>query len=131
MFGFWVNSWLLGRFFIYFWPLVRFLDCGTISGFFGTIFGFLDNFLIWFDFWLLDQYLASWSILGYWVYIWSISGLWFDFCLWDDFWLFGRFLSFGLISGFWFNVRILGELFAIGSIFLSISGLWFDFWIVG
>ena len=35
--GVWVNSWPLGRFFVDFWPLVRFLA-------FGKIFGFLDNF---------------------------------------------------------------------------------------
>ena len=44
-------------------------------------------------------------------------------------------MSFGLIFGFWVNIWILGQFFAIGSIFGlflafgSIFGLWDDFWL--
>ena len=82
MFGYWVNSWLLGRFFVDFWPLVRFLALLDDFWVFWTI------FVIWVDFWLLGKCLASESILA----IGWIFGLWFDF------WLFVRF--FGLLDDF-------------------------------
>ena len=114
IFGFCVNSWPLGLYLVDFWRLVRFLDSGTI-------FGFLDVFChLGLIFWLLGQYLASESILGYWVDFSLISGLWVDFFLLgrffaflDDFWLFGQFLSFGLIFGFSVNIWLLCQFLAI------------------
>ena len=93
IFGFWVNIWLLGEFlavgsfFVDFLPLVRFLD-------FGTILGFWKIFVIWFDFWLLGQYLASGSILGYWVDFCRFLPFGSIFGLWDDFFAFWRIFAF-------------------------------------
>ena len=87
MFGFWVNSWLLGRFLVDFWPLVRFLDCGTIFDF-STIFGFWD------DFWLFGRFLSFWLIFGFCVN----SSLLGRFLV--DIWPLVRFLAFGRIFNF-------------------------------
>ena len=91
MYGFWDKSWLLGRFFVDFWPLVRFLDCGKIFGF-CTIFVFLDDFLsfglkfgFWVNTWLLDQFLAIASIFCRFLAFGSIFGLWTIFGFLDDF----------------------------------------------
>ena len=79
--------------------------------------------MIWFDFWLLGQYLASGSIFGiflsfdssfgfhvyvllfgrflyifgFWVDFWYISGFWVEFWLFIRFWLFGGVFAFGSI----------------------------------
>ena len=92
MFGFWVNSWLLGRFFC------RFLD-------FGWIFGLSD------DFWLFC------TIFGYLVDFFSF-GLIFVFSV--NIWLLGQFLAIGnflSISGLWFNFSIVGQFLAFWTIF--------------
>ena len=81
IFGFWVNSWLFGRYFVDFWPLGRFLA-------FGTIFGFLD------DFCHLGLFLAFRSIFGFWV-----NSLRFD-PFFVDFWPLVRFSLFWTIFGF-------------------------------
>ena len=95
-------------------------------------------FVIRVDFWLLDQYLDSGSILGNWVdFLVDFSPLvgFLDcgriFCFLDDFCLFGQFLSLELIFGFSVNVWLLGYSWLLGRFFLSISGLWFDFWLLG
>ena len=111
IFGFWVNSLLLGRIFVDFSPLVRFLACGMI-------FEFLE------DIWLFGRFLSFsfifrfWVNIGFWVYslllgrffveFWPLVrflafGTIFGFL--DDFW---RFLSFEMIFGFWVNIWLLG-----------------------
>ena len=90
----------------------------------GRFLAFRLIFVIWFDFWLLGQYLDSGSILGDCVDFLSTSGLWFDFWLLGRFLAFEQFLSFELIFGFWVNVWVLGQFLAIGSFFV-------DFWPLG
>ena len=85
-------------------------------------------FVIWFDFWLLGQYLDSqFLVIGSMFCRFLAFGPIFG--LWEDFWLFGRFLAFQTIFVIWFDFGLLGQYLASGSIlghcvdFSSSSGL--------
>ena len=138
MFGFYVNSWLLGRFFVDFWPLVRFLDCGTIFGFFGRFLAFGLIFGFWVNIWLLVNsrlygrfFVDSWPLGRFLIEIWLLGG-----CL-----AFGSIFGivnaicsiFGRDLGFGSSFRFRGDFMAFGSIFCRVLafrssfGYWVDF----
>ena len=69
---FWNNYWLLGRVFVDFWPLVRFLAFEKFFGFL-AILGFLD------DFCHLSRFLAFGLMSGFWVNSWLLGRFFVDF----------------------------------------------------